>query len=94
MTKRDIGQEILDSIKTMKAGEQGRMFVVTKPEQIREARERMTLSQSKFSAIRGGAVRTLQEWEQGRRRPNKSAQSLLTIAARRPDVMRELFLAA
>jgi len=49
MTKRDIGQEILDSIQAMKAGEHGRMFVVTKPEQIRKAREGLDLSQSQFS---------------------------------------------
>ena len=94
MTKRDIGQEILDSIQAMKAGEHSRMFVVTKPEQIRKAREGLDLSQSQFSTLLGVSVRTLQEWEQGRRQPNKSAQSLLTIAARRPDVMRELFLVA
>jgi len=94
MEKRDIGQEILDSIKTMKGGQYGRMFVIVKPQQITKARKELQLSQSQFSSLLGVSVRTLQEWEQGRRQPNKSAQSLLTIAAKRPDIMRELFLPA
>jgi putative transcriptional regulator len=34
---------------------------------------------------------TLQEWEQGRRHPSGAARSLLAIAARRPEVLREVF---
>jgi putative transcriptional regulator len=41
--------------------------------------------------ILGISLRTLQDWEQGRRRPNQAAQSLLAVAAKRPDVMREVF---
>ena len=35
--------------------------------------------------------RTLQEWEQGRRHPSGAARALLAIAARRPEVLREVF---
>jgi len=41
--------------------------------------------------VPGISLRTLQDWEQGRRRPNQAAQSLLAVAAKRPDVMREVF---
>jgi len=39
----------------------------------------------------GISLRTLQDWEQGRRRPHQAAQSLLAVAAKRPDVMLEVF---
>jgi putative transcriptional regulator len=34
--------------------------------------------------------RTLQEWEQGRRQPSGAARTLLKIAERHPEVLREL----
>ena len=36
------------------------------------------------------AAATLQEWEQGRRRPSGAAQTLLAVAQRHPEVLREL----
>ena len=41
---------------------------------------------------RSATVRTLQEWEQGRREPSGAALSLIRVANERPDVLRELFL--
>jgi putative transcriptional regulator len=41
--------------------------------------------------VLGVSTRTLQGWEQGRRKPSGAARSLLTIAKRRPEVLRELF---
>jgi len=38
-------------------------------------------------------MRTLQEWEQGRRKPSGAAQTLLTIAARHPEVLRDVLAA-
>lgn len=42
------------------------------------------LSQAKFAALLGISVRTLQNWEQGRRRPHGPARVLLRVAARHP----------
>lgn len=47
------------------------------------------LSQREFAAALGISIRTLQGWEQGRRRPSGAAVALLRIAARRPGVIRE-----
>lgn len=54
------------------------------------ARARTGLSQARFAAVLGVSTRTLQEWEQGRRKPTGAARALLTIAVRRPRVFREL----
>lgn len=92
MAKRDIGQEILDSIKEIKAGNIGRVHVYIEPDEIKATRERIGVSQSAFAAMLNVSTRTLQEWEQGRRQPTGPARSLLAIAAQKPEVMHELFL--
>ncbi len=52
----------------------------------------MKMSQSEFAKLLGVSVRTLREWEQGRREPSGAARSLIRVAKERPDVLRELFL--
>ncbi len=47
-------------------------------------RQEYNLSQAKFAALLGISVRTLQNWEQGRREPQGPAKVLLRIAARHP----------
>ena len=93
MAKRDIGQEILDSINEIKSGEVGRLHIYLTPAQIKAVRKSVGVSQSAFAAMLNVSLRTLQEWEQGRRQPNGPARSLLAIAAKRPDVMQEVFVA-
>ena len=90
MAKRHVGQEIIDSLQEIKAGG-GRRYRFTAPEDIRQIRDGVGVSQANFARMLGISLRTLQDWEQGRRRPNQAAQSLLAVAARRPDVMREVF---
>ena len=82
--KRDIGKEILDGIREIKRGEHGR--VVNVPN-IASIRERMGLSQSRFAELLGVSVRTLQDWEQGRRAPSGAARTLLLIAERSPKAL-------
>jgi putative transcriptional regulator len=88
--KRNLGAELLASVRQMKAGKVGRIHRVT-VSGIAEARARSGLSRQRFAELLGVSPRTLQEWEQGRRHPSGAARSLLTIAARRPDVLREVF---
>jgi len=83
-TKRDIGKEILDGIREIKRGEHGR--VINVPE-IASVRESLGLSQAKFAELLGVSVRTLQDWEQGRRAPSGAARTLLLIAARSPKAL-------
>lgn len=85
--KRDIGAEILQGIRDIKAGK-GKVISVSDVAQVRAS---TGLSQQKFADLLGVSVRTYQEWEQGRREPKGAARSLLTIAKRRPDVLKEVF---
>jgi putative transcriptional regulator len=84
--RRDIGQEILTGIRGLKRGEVGR--VITLPP-IAEIRAKVGLSQSEFARLLGVSVRTLQEWEQGRRTPSGPARTLLSIANRNPRILLE-----
>jgi putative transcriptional regulator len=49
-------------------------------------RERTKLSQSEFSRLIGVSVKTLQNWEQDRRRPAGPAAALLKIIAHEPQL--------
>lgn len=80
--KRDIGADLLQSIKEMKAG---KGTVVYSP--AIEARAKTGLSQSKFASLLGVSVRTLQSWEQGRKQPSGAARTLLVIAQMNPKAL-------
>jgi putative transcriptional regulator len=51
------------------------------------ARAGTGLSQEQFARLLGVSRRTLQEWEQGRKRPSGAARVLLKIAAHQPNVL-------
>ncbi|WP_194791083.1 helix-turn-helix domain-containing protein [Pseudomonas sp. UFMG81] len=87
--KRNIGDELLQAIRDVKAGAYGAVHQVELTEAA-AARSKTGLSQPQFAELLGVSVRTLQEWEQGRRTPSGAARSLLHIAAARPDVFREV----
>jgi len=86
-TSRNIGLEILEGIREIKRGEYGR--VITVPS-VTSIREQTGLSQSRFAQLLGVSVRTLQEWEQGRRAPSGAARTLLMIAAKNPRALLEV----
>lgn len=86
MAERNIGQEVLKGIKAIKAGE-GRRYEIEEPD-VKAIREQVGLSQSAFAALIGVSVRTLQDWEQGRRKPTGPARSLLRIAKKHPEALR------
>ena len=88
---RDVGSEILQGLREIKRGEVGR--VINVPD-IAKTRKNTGLSQARFAELLGVSVRTLQDWEQGRRKPTGAARSLHAIAAKRPDVLREVLAAA
>ncbi len=113
---RDIGAELLQSVREMTAGRWARKTtfepladgsirrtvvradgtlekqeVLVGPQwQLMAARAQSGLSQSEFARATGVSVRTLQEWEQGRKVPSGAAQSLLKLVSRHPELLAEL----
>ncbi|CAK0761990.1 putative transcriptional regulator [Gammaproteobacteria bacterium] len=84
-SSRNFHADLLQSIREMRAG---LGTVVYSP--VAAARNASGLSQAQFAALMGVSVRTLQEWEQGRRKPSGAARSLLRVAESHPEVLREL----
>jgi putative transcriptional regulator len=89
--KRDVWQETLEALQDIKAENIGDVYHMS-ISSIAEARHKIGLSQSKFALLLGVSKRTLQDWEQGRREPSGAAKSLLKIAEKRPDVLKEILL--
>lgn len=81
---RNIGLEILRGLREIKRGEHGRITTVPS---VASIRERTGLSQARFAELLGVSVRTLQEWEQGRRAPSGAARTLLLIAHKNPKAL-------
>ena len=94
MPKRDIGQEILDGIRAAKAHKAGeislRTHTLKEPAPPQVIRAKLNLSQAAFDGLMGVSVRTVQDWEQGRRKPSGPAEALLRIAEQKPEVFLEL----
>ena len=90
MSKRNIGQEILDGIRDVKAYKAGtkvlRVHTLKAPASPKAIRMKLKLSQSAFADLMGVSLRTVQDWEQGRRKPSGPAVALLRIAEQKPEV--------
>jgi putative transcriptional regulator len=84
---RNIVAEILQGLREIKRGEFGR--VITVPD-VAKTRQKTGLSQARFAQLLGVSVRTLQDWEQGRRAPSGAARTLLMIAAKNPRALIEV----
>jgi putative transcriptional regulator len=63
-----------------------RKFIVEAPD-VKEIRSNSGLSQSEFATLMGISVKTLRNWEQGRRVPGGAARVLLQVAAKHPEVI-------
>ena len=94
MSKRDIGLEILEGIQDIKAYKAQqktlRTHILKAPSPPKEIRMKLKLSQSAFAGLMGLNLRTVQDWEQGRRNPSGPALALLRIAEQKPEVFVEL----
>lgn len=66
--------------------EPSRTFQLDAPD-IKAIRENMSLTQQQFAALLGISLRTLQNWEQGRRSPEGPARVLLQVAAKHPQAL-------
>ena len=89
--KKDHFEKLVASIKEageIKVGRKApnRRYEI-KPPEIKTVREKLNVSQNDFALMIGVSVRTLQNWEQGRRTPEGPAKVLLRIASRNPSAV-------
>jgi len=91
MTKRNIGEELLQGIREIKAHKAGKTKLHTRvlndPSAPQDIRKQLGLSQEAFAGLIGVSPRTLQDWEQGRRKPQGPAKALLRIVEKHPEVL-------
>lgn len=86
--KRQMFEELLGSVREAGAILRGQQKpsrrTVIRSSGVRVIRERTSLSQSEFAQLIGVSVKTLQNWEQDRRRPTGPAAALLCIIEHDP----------
>jgi putative transcriptional regulator len=72
----------------IKAGRKrpSRKYEITPPD-IKKVREKLQVTQREFAAMIGVSTRTLQNWEQGRRKPEGPANALLKVATKNPKAV-------
>ncbi len=89
--KDEMFDELVNSVREGGAilrGDAGpsRSFVVQEPD-ARSIRIKYELSQKEFAALLGISLKTLRNWEQGRRKPQGPARVLLQVAAEHPNIV-------
>ncbi len=101
MSEQTLGQELIEAIGEVVAHHKGakelrERVVKVAPESVDVAsiRRRMGLSQHDFARRFGFSVRALQDWEQHRRVPERSARILLKIIEKRPEAVEEVLESA
>ena len=93
--------EVLESLNEVKDFERGKRTLRTykvesKPtpeitgEQIRQIREHLDVSRGVFAHQLRVSTRTLENWEQGRAKPNEQAKMLILLVAKHPETLERL----
>ena len=101
MSKRNIFEEVLEGLHEVKDFEHGKVTLRTstvkpKPmtdlsgEQIKQIREALDISRAVFAHQLRVSLRTLENWEQGRAKPNDQAKALILMTAKYPDTIERL----
>jgi putative transcriptional regulator len=80
--------DLLDSVRQMKRGEFSRVTKAYVTEAAK-ARHSVGMTQEQFAVLLGVSVRTLQDWEQGRREPTGTAKTLLKVAVKHPKILKQ-----
>ena len=99
--KRNLFDELMegfDALADQRAGKRTLRTHAVKPKPVPElradeltkVREDMKLSRSLFARYLRTNVRTLENWEQGRAKPNAQAALLIRLVQRYPDTVRRL----
>ena len=92
--KKELFNELLQSVQEAASIKRGaakpsRQFEVKTANDVVRVRQKLGLPQVKFARLLGISEDTLQNWEQGRRKPAGPAKVLLKIAAKHPKILLE-----
>lgn len=101
MTECDIFSELMTGMQELKDHQEGKITLkrhkVTKrapvtiaPQELRDVREKLNLSQAVFAHYLHTGETTWQNWEQGRARPNAKAVLLIRMVQQNPETLKTL----
>jgi len=99
--KRDIFSELAEGLDALKSEREGKLTLRTfkveskplpelSPQEVLQVRERLHLSRPVFASYLRTNPRTLENWEQGRAKPNAQASLLIRMVAQFPDMVQRL----
>jgi putative transcriptional regulator len=96
MKRKNVAADVVDAMREAAEIAEGKRMaaaVRTFPQlpeiDVRAVRAATGLSRSEFARKYALDPRALQDWEQGRRRPDRAARAYLTVIARRPAAVEE-----
>ncbi|WP_205954644.1 helix-turn-helix domain-containing protein [Pantoea stewartii] len=101
MTKRDIFSELMTGMQELKDHQDGKItlksYKATRrepatiaPQELRDVREKLNLSQAVFAHYLHTGETTYQNWEQGRAKPNAQAVLLIRMVQQNPETLQTL----
>lgn len=101
VTKRNLFRELQEGMTALADGRQGKRTLRThavefkpapevSPKELIRVRERLKISRAVFAVYLRTNVRTLENWEQGRAKPNAQAALLINLVKRYPDTVERL----
>ena len=99
--KRDIFAELTEGFDALKSQREGKLTLRTfqveskpapllLPQEVLQVREKLRLSRPVFAHYLRTNARTLENWEQGRAKPNAQASLLIRMVAQFPDMVQRL----
>jgi putative transcriptional regulator len=100
-TQRNIFNELTEGFEALKCEREGKLTLRTfkvehkaapllLPHEVLEVREKLRLSRPVFAHYLRTNARTLENWEQGRAKPNAQASLLIRMVAQFPDMVQRL----
>jgi len=101
MKERDVFAELVEGFDALKSEREGKLTLrrvkvhdnpipTFAPEELIRIRENLRLSRAVFARYLRTNPRTLENWEQGRAKPNTQAVLLIRMVSQFPDTMRRL----
>lgn len=99
--KRKLFDELITGVNTMREQREGKITLRTQVMEagppltvdaqfIRDTRERLQVSRAVFARQLRVSTRTLENWEQGRAKPNAQAAALIMMVRQYPDTLEKL----